>query len=167
MFEFTETIDIEAAPDAVWEVMSDVERWWPASNPEHDGLERLDGDGGELRVGTRFKITERIAGIPGVAVGEITRFEPGSEVTWEAPDAGYRLAGIAFEVGEGVTWRIRRAGSGSEVRAHVWATFAPGVAGRLLEWTFEHVFRGIDRDREHTRTELHYLKQTIETGAPR
>lgn len=167
MFEFTEKIAIEATPGVVWELMSDVERWWPASNPEHGSLERLDHDGGEIGVGSRLKITERIAGISGEAVGEITRFEPGSEVTWEAPDARYRLAGVPISVGEGVTWRIRPAGTGSEVSANVWATFPAGIAGRLLEWSFEHLFRGIERDREHTRTELRYLKRTIEVGSAR
>lgn len=166
MFDFTETVDIDATPAAVWELMRDLERWWPASNPEHVSLERLDTGARELGVGSRLRIRERIAGIPGEATGEITVFVPGWEVTWEAPAARYRLAGVGFTVGEGVTWGIRPSGSATRVSAHVWATFPPGFSGRLLQWSFEHLFHGIERDREHARTELRYLKRVIEAGVP-
>lgn len=161
MFEFTETISIHAAPSTVWDTMHDLEGWWPASNPEHQSLERLDGRG--IEPGAWLRIREKIAGVPGEAVGTITRVEPGSEVTWHAPDAHYRWLGIGFTVGEGVTWRIEPDTSGdTQVSAHVWATFAPGLVGRLTEWIFKHVLNGVPRDREHAHTELRYLKRVIE-----
>lgn len=161
MFEFAETISIHAAPSTVWDTMQDLEGWWPASNPEHESLERLDGRG--IQPGARLRIREKIAGVPGEAVGTITRVEPGSEVTWHAPAARYRWLGIGFTVGEGVTWRIEPdAGGDTELSARVWGTFAPGLAGRLTEWAFKHVLNGVARDREHARTELRYLKRVIE-----
>jgi hypothetical protein len=42
MFEFTESNQIQAPTSVVWELLRDVDRWWVASNPEHDSLERLD-----------------------------------------------------------------------------------------------------------------------------
>jgi hypothetical protein len=42
MFAFTESVLIKAPPAAVWSLLCDLERWWLASNPEHDSLERLD-----------------------------------------------------------------------------------------------------------------------------
>ena len=45
MFEFTESVVIAAPLPEVWEVLQDLENWWPASNPEHESIERLD-DGG-------------------------------------------------------------------------------------------------------------------------
>lgn len=163
MFEFTESIAVQASPTAVWELMRDVERWWLASNPEHDSLVRLDG-GGDLGVGARLRIRERIGGIPGEAVGEITRFDPPSAVTWEAPEARYRWLGLSVPVGEGVTWTIEPGADGSTIiGARVWATFPPGLGGRLLEWGFR-LLGGIQKDRQHTRTELDYLKRIIEEG---
>ncbi len=85
MFEFTETVVIEAPSPEVWEVLHNLEGWWPASNPDHDSLERLDDRG--IEVGARLRIRERITGIRGEAVGEITRVDAGSTVTWEAPQA--------------------------------------------------------------------------------
>ena len=58
MFEFTESISIQAPSSTVWEVMRDIEGWWLASNPEHESLERLD-DGDALEVGTKLRIRER------------------------------------------------------------------------------------------------------------
>lgn len=164
MFEFTETILIEAPPPRVWEVMSDVEGWWPASNPEHQSFEALDDRG--LEVGARIRIREKIAGIPGEAVGAITDVKPGSEVTWEAPETRYRWHGIAMTVEEGVTWRIEPhdEGAGAQVSAHVWARFPTGILGRVVGWAFVRLLDGIEKDREHARTELRYLKRLIESG---
>ncbi|MGV9387460.1 SRPBCC family protein [Nonomuraea sp. NPDC003707] len=161
MFEFTESILIEASPPAVWEVLRDIDGWWPASNFEHESLERLDDRG--IQAGARIRIREKIAGIPGEAIGEITRIEPLSEVTWEAPHARYRWHGIPITIGEGVTWRIEpREGDTVHLSAHVWATFPSGRLGRFLEWFFTHPLGGVEKDREHTRVELHYLKEVIE-----
>jgi uncharacterized protein YndB with AHSA1/START domain len=164
MFEFTETILIQAPPPLVWDTLQDLEGWWVASNPEHQSLERLDDRGTEP--GARLRIREKIAGIPGEALGEITRVEPGTEVTWHAPAARYRLLGISFTVGEGVTWRVEPYGDqATALSAHVWATFPPPI-GRLTQWIFTRLLNGIDKDREHTRTERRYLKHTIEHTPP-
>lgn len=165
-FEFTESILIQAPAAAVWDAMQDVRRWWPPSNPDHHSLETLDSDGG-LRVGSRLRIREKIAGIPGEATGTITQLQPGSLVTWEAPQARYRLFGITVIVGEGVTWHIeQRDANSTVVSARVWATFPSGVWGRLVNTVFTRMLNGIDKDREHTRTELRYLKRMIEEAAP-
>lgn len=161
MFSLTETVLIQAPPPVVWGAMQDLETWWTASNPEHKSLERLDDRG--IEPGARLRIREKIAGIPGEAIGEITRVEPGTEVTWHAPAARYRLLGIGLTVGEGVTWRITPNGDGaSDLSAHVWATFPANLIGRLTEWMFTRLLRGIDKDRAHTRCELSYLKQAVE-----
>lgn len=165
MFEFTETIDIDAPPSAVWDVMRDLEGWWPPSNPEHESLERLDGRG--IEVGARIRIREKVAGIPCVADGEITRVDPASAVTWEAR-ARYRWLGVSVPVGEGVTWRIQPGDEdATRVSGHVWATFPRGLFGRLVGFVFTHLLDGIAKDREHARTELRYLKRVIEAGDTR
>ena len=161
MFEFTEEIVIHAPASVVWEVMIDLENWWVASNPEHESLERLDDRG--IEVGARFRIREKIAGIPGEYVGQLTRVVPQSEVTMEAPSARYRLLGLNFTVGEGVTWRIESADPDTTtVSARVWATFPYGLIGRAVEWVFTGPLNGIAKDREHARVELRYLKKLIE-----
>lgn len=163
MFEFTEAISIHAPQAVVWEVLHDIEKWWPASNPEHLSLERLDNRD-VLEVGARLRIREKIGGIPGEAIGTITHVEPGSAVTWEAPQARYCWFGVSVTIGEGVTWRVQPEDSNTaatHLSAHVWATFPPGLRGRLAETVFARL-GGIDKDREHTRTELRYLKGLIE-----
>jgi uncharacterized protein YndB with AHSA1/START domain len=164
MFEFTESIYIARPPATVWNLLVDVKRWWPPSNPEHESIERLD-DRDVVEVGARLRIREKVAGIPGVADGEITRVEPLSSITWEAAHARYRLFGITLTVGEGVTWSIEAVGTaGTNVSAHVWATFPPGLRSGLLEWIFNHLLRGIEKDQEHARIELRYLKRILESG---
>lgn len=162
MFEFTESIRIEAPAATVWDTIVDVEDWWPPSNPEHDSIERLD-DGGDLMVGTQFRIREKVAGIPGEAIGTITDLEPGTAVTWRADQARYRLLGMIFTIGEGVTWRLEPDGPEATIlSAHVRATFPNGSIGRGLSFVFTRLLNGIDKDRRHTRIELEYLKAAIE-----
>ena len=60
MFEFTETITIDAPASAAWNVMIDLEGWWPPSNPEHESIERLDDRG--IEVGARFGFERRSPG---------------------------------------------------------------------------------------------------------
>lgn len=163
-FEFTEVIAVRAAPGLAWDVMSDLEGWWVASNPEHESLERLDDRG--IAVGARLRIREKVAGVPGEYVGELTRVVPLSEVTMEAPAARYRLFGIPLTVGEGVTWRLEPTDTvTSKVSAHVWATFPYGFLGHAMAWAFVNLLKGIAKDREHARVELRYLKQIIEERA--
>lgn len=160
-FEFTEMIAVQASPGLAWDVMSDLESWWVASNPEHESLERLDDRG--IAVGARLRIREKVAGVPGEYVGELTRVVPLSEVTMEAPAARYRLSCVPLTVGEGVTWRLEPAGNGtSKVSARVWATFPDGLLGHAMAWAFVNLLNGIAKDREHARVELKYLKRIIE-----
>ena len=161
MYEFTETIPIAVPPAAVWQRLCDIEGWWLPSNPEHISLERLDGRG--IQPGARIRIRERVAGIPGEATGEFTTVEPPSAATWEAPRARYRWLGMTVTVSEGVTWRVQPDGGGaSRLSARVWASFPAGAAGRIIEWIFIHVLNGVERDREHARTELRYLRGILE-----
>lgn len=162
MFDFTETIRIDAPAETVWTALVNIEQWWPPSNPEHESIERLDDDR-DIDVGTRFHIREKIAGVPGEAIGVITHIEPGTEVTWEADQARYRLLGATFTIGEGVTWRVDPDGNDSSwLSAHVWARFPGGLIGRALNLAFTRLLNGIEKDREHARIELEYLKKTIE-----
>lgn len=116
MFEFIESIDVDV-PAAVWSVMRDVGNWWPPSNPEHEDMRRLDGDGAPVE-GARPRIRERIGGIRGRPPGE-------SAI------------------------RPRRSG-------HL-AGPCPLPVARPTQ-----LLGGVDKDREHTRTELRFLRQQIE-----
>jgi len=161
MFDFTESVVIAAPHTQVWDVLSDLDRWWLASNADHDSLEHLDSLP-PTQVGARLRIREKIGGIPGVAEGTITAVQPGEAVTWEA-DAVYRLLGVPVRVGEGVTWSVQPDGEATtRVSARVWATFPRHLVGRLASIAFMHLLNGVKMDREHARTELRYLKDLIE-----
>ena len=74
---FTEdSIEIDAPPQLVWDVFSDVEHWpdWTASVTSLVGL-----DGPALAVGKRFAIRQ-----PGMSklAWQVTEIDPGSSWTW-------------------------------------------------------------------------------------
>ena len=82
MREFTTTIDIAAAPAAVWRVLADVERWheWTASIRR---IERLDT--AAIGVGSRVRIEQpRLR----AAVWTVTDWRPELGFSWVSRNPG-------------------------------------------------------------------------------
>jgi uncharacterized protein YndB with AHSA1/START domain len=84
---FTTSIDIDAPPARVWEVMIDVERWheW---TPSITSIRRLDG--GPLRLGSRALVRQ-----PKLPANnfKVTEFEPDRVFTWVSKSPGVVAAG--------------------------------------------------------------------------
>ncbi|MGD2056597.1 MAG: hypothetical protein PVJ15_07305 [Gammaproteobacteria bacterium] len=163
MFRFTETIEIASRPDAIWQTLVDIKKWWPPSNPEHISID-VRYAGKPIAVGTEIHFEERVAGIKGKASGSITKWMPQREAAWVGT-AVYRYYGIPIRIQEGVSWSIESQGGVSTLSATVWAQFPPNLFGRVAEWYTIRLLNVIDRDREHARCELEYLKAVIETNA--
>lgn len=83
--EFRLSIDIEAPPAIVWEVMSDVERWheWTPTITSVSLLDRA-----RLTVGSRARI--RQPRLP-VAVWTVTELEEGTGFAWVVRRPGMRV----------------------------------------------------------------------------
>lgn len=79
---YESSVDIAAAPDAVWAVWTDIERWpeWTASMTE---IRRLDG--GPFGVGSRARVKQ--PRLPAV-VWQVTEAEPGRSFVWVARGPG-------------------------------------------------------------------------------
>ncbi len=80
-----DSIEIDAPPQLVWDVFSEVERWpeWTASVTSLTGR-----DGPTLAVGRRFAIKQ-----PGMAklVWKVTEIDPGSSWTWVQRSPGVNV----------------------------------------------------------------------------
>lgn len=165
MFEFTESIEIKAPAARVWKHLADIKRWWLPSNPEHISLEVRSADK-TIQVGTEILFAERVAGIRGEAAGRVTRLIPGTEATWEGV-AEYRYSGLRLPIQEGVSWRVEGDAAMAKLSAHVWANFPANAWGRFVEWYAKAFLKVIERDRQHARCELEYLKRVIEATGSR
>lgn len=80
-------VDIDATPDAVWTVLTDVERWpeWTASMILVRRLEE-----GPFGMGSRARV--RQPGLP-PAVYTVTEYEPGRAFSWAARSPGVTVIG--------------------------------------------------------------------------
>lgn len=162
MYQLSPSITIDAAPEEVWEYLLDVEEWWVASNPEHESIDVLSDDE-TLTEGTRIRVEEEIAGISGVATGEITELIPNRRLTWEASEARYRFYSLPLTVSEGITWELTPTRQGTELTAHVWASFPDTLVGRLFEWGFVNLLNGLEKDYYHAMQELEYVRRALES----
>ena len=75
-------VTIAAAPERVWAVVVDVERW-PELIPTVDAVQRLDA--GPLAVGSRTRLEQ--PKLP-TAVWTVTELTDGSSYTWESKSSG-------------------------------------------------------------------------------
>ncbi|WP_204016950.1 SRPBCC family protein, partial [Sphaerimonospora thailandensis] len=83
---FETGIDIDASPERIWRVMTDVARW-PEFLPTVTELEFLgNGQGdGPLGLGSRVRIKQ--PGLP-VMVWQVTEFTEGGSFVWQATSGG-------------------------------------------------------------------------------
>lgn len=157
-------VRIQAPPAKVWQFLIQVEEWWVPSNPdEHVSLQILS-ERGSLEEGTPIRINESVAGVPCEAMGYVSNLVDEEKVSWKSNEAVYRYAGLRMSVKEGVTWSLRATNEGTELYAHVWASFPDTRFGRLFEWYAKTILRVERRDREHAMKELTYIKQQVEAN---
>jgi hypothetical protein len=83
MAKWERTIEIEASPARVWEVMADVARWpqWTAS------IISLESPAGGMALGAAAKVHAR--GTP-KSTFRVSEWQPGERFTWETKVRGVR-----------------------------------------------------------------------------
>jgi carbon monoxide dehydrogenase subunit G len=119
--EYTVTTDIDATPQAVWQILADVEHWpeWTASMTSIDRL-----DDGPLAVGSRARVKQ-----PKLPTADfvVTDLEPGASFEWTSKRTGMTSVG---------DHRISPRANGSEVKLtfRITGALAPVVSafGRKL-----------------------------------
>jgi uncharacterized membrane protein len=114
------SVSIDAPPEKVWQIMTDVERW-PEWTESIKSVERLDEE--DFMVGSRARV--RQPRLPTV-VWKVNSLEPGRSFSWEAGTPGARsVAGHRVQPREGgssVTLSM-------ETRGVLNAALAPLMAG--------------------------------------
>jgi hypothetical protein len=103
--QYEQTVAIDATPEVVWSVISDVERWpeWTASIRSVELLTP-----GPLAVGSRARV--RQPKLP-TAVWEVTELRPGRSFTWVNRSPGMTSTGVHSVSDAGVaTLRIEQTG---------------------------------------------------------
>jgi uncharacterized membrane protein len=97
------SIEIQAAADAVWAVLVDVERW-PEWSPTMETIRRVDAGPFQLGSSARIKQPQMPE-----AVWRVTAFTPGRQFTWETTIRGMRMSGSheLIKTATGCTSRVR------------------------------------------------------------
>jgi uncharacterized protein YndB with AHSA1/START domain len=143
MATYRTTIDIDASPDRIWSVLSDVERWpeWTSSMTSVVLL-----DTGSLAIGSTARVKQ--PRLP-IVVWTVTDLTPGRSFTWEARNPG-AVSVATHEI------EPRSDGGGSRVTL---AVEQQGLVGRVVGFAL----RGLTR--KYVDMEAAGLKRRVE--APR
>ncbi|TDO51476.1 polyketide cyclase/dehydrase/lipid transport protein [Kribbella sp. VKM Ac-2527] len=84
---FESSVTVQASPERVWEVFSDVAKW-PEWTPTIESVERLDE--GPIHLGARTRI--RQPKLP-VAIWEVTELKDGEYFEWVSRAPGIKTTG--------------------------------------------------------------------------
>jgi uncharacterized membrane protein len=136
---FDHSSTIQATPERVWEVFSDVERW-PEWTPTVDAVERLDA--GRIHIGARTRI--RQPKLP-VAIWEVTELKEGEYFEWVS-----RAPGITTTGGH----RVISTPEGTVATATV-------IQEGPLGWLFGRLYAGLTK--RYIATETAKLKEISES----
>jgi len=139
---FDHSSTIQAAPERVWEVFSNVERW-PDWTPTVDSVERLDA--GRIHVGARTRI--RQPKLP-VAVWEVTELKEGEYFEWVSKAPGIKTTG---------GHRVVSTPDGTVATATI-------IQEGPLGWLFGRLYAELTRD--YIATETAKLKEVSESSNP-
>ena len=139
---FDHSSTIQAAPERVWEVFSNVERW-PDWTPTVDSVERLDA--GRIHVGARTRI--RQPKLP-VAVWEVTELKEGEYFEWVSKAPGIKTTG---------GHRVVSTPEGTVATATI-------IQEGPLGWLFGRLYAKLTRD--YIATETAKLKEVSESCNP-
>lgn len=125
---FSVKVSIDAPPEKVWRIMSDVEHWsiW---TPSIKRIRRLDR--GEFAVGSRALVFQ--PRLP-PAIWRVTSLEPGREFTWISSGPGIRATGLHQVEPEGAGSAVTLSLTYEGVLAVVTARILGAITGRYLGW---------------------------------
>ncbi len=127
------TREINAPPDRVWDVLTDLERA-PEVISGIQKIERLEG-GGELRVGTRWRETRTMFGREATEEMEVTGLDEGRSYTVEADGQGAHYTS---------TLTVEPAAAGSRV-VMTFEAAPQGTFAKIMAATVGRLFMGATR----------------------
>lgn len=162
--DVTESVSIEAPQELIWEAMQDFEGNWEESNPEHDGTRILSELKTPLRNGLQFWQRESIGPVVGELDGTILDVDPPHTFSWRAKTT-YRILLFRVEVVEGGTVTLVSEGEKTKTSHRVWCRYPEKRFQRFPMVTYDRVFNGTKAAAKHTRVELEYFKDMLESGS--
>ncbi len=134
MTEISVSRDVAAPADAVWQVMTDLERS-PQVVSAIGEVERLDDNDG-FQVGTRWRETRKMFGKEATEEMEVTTVEPGRSYTVAADSRGARYQS---------TMTVDALGEGHSRLSMVFAGEPNGLVSKVFATTIGKLFEGATR----------------------
>jgi len=140
---FDHSVTVQASPERVWQVYSDVERWPEWTSETVDSVERLDA--GRIHIGAKTRICQ-----PKLrpAVWEVTELKEGEYFEWVSRAPGLKTTG---------GHRVISTPEGTVATATI-------IQEGPLGWLFGRLYAGLTQ--RYIETETEKLKQVSEQATP-
>ena len=161
-FDNTESIVINAPPAAIWNYVTDYEKNWVPSNPEHISVRFLAKDK-TFRNGIRFVLSEHVGNGRADMTGYLTDVVPNETYTWVARAVYTGYGGFSVRVDQTGTFSLEPTADGVLVSHRIRAGFPETFWGRLARFVAENIGDAAGDAAVHTRVELEHFKERIET----
>jgi uncharacterized protein YndB with AHSA1/START domain len=158
-------IIIEASPEEIWDYVTDPVNW-TASNPEeHYGLE-FHTPNNRPQEGATFLQREKVAGMYAELHGRFAYIDH-PNVAVRTGTAYYPLLCglLTVRIPEGGTIRLTETEGGTRMSHAIWMDFPRNRRGRALKWLFTTVLDGPAKLYDHTKKELVFFKERLESAA--
>ena len=119
MRKISQAIVIERAPDEVWSLISDPDRY-----PDFfKGLTRWKLLSGEPGIGARYRVLMQVGSIEAGGIVAVTEWEVSRTIGWESEQG----------IHQGGSWRLRPVSAGTEVTLAISFDLSGGPVGRVVE----------------------------------
>lgn len=163
---FTQRVSaiINNKPEIIWDFASAPKNWSASNTLEHRGL-KIFSKNGLPETGAAFHQQEYVAGVYANLKGHFLYVDRPKVCVWTGI-ATYRLLGglLRIRISEGGTVTLIKVENGWEFAHDVFMDYSDSFFGKILYWSFIHLFDGQKAVFEHANREVVYFKAQLDKG---
>jgi hypothetical protein len=161
VYDHVETIMIHADTKMIWDYITDYERTWMPSNPEHISHTTVNNDK-RFRDSSSSYTVEHVGRAIARMIAVLSDVVPYERWTWSARAMYSGFMGLSLRVNEVGNFHIQPTPKGSRITHRIRVWFPDTLKGRMANFLYNTVGSSRAAGIRHTRVELEYYKEQIE-----
>lgn len=161
MVTLTESVDVKTTPTAVWKLISNFEKTWLNSHPDHLEITVLCKYKQHICDGFAYWQREKVGSATVEYIAKLEDVTKEKAYSWSTV-ANYDICRMNFKLEMGGTFFIEEVEKGFTLRHDFWIFNHGTVKGLFFRWFVLNLFGHKRAISEHIKTELGYYKEQLE-----